>query len=199
MLNGKKSEVFFRQKGVRFIAVSNNIDSQNGESGEFAPFLNIMAEWYARDASRKLKVVYQSKGNSGKRVTNGIIYGYLKDPNDRTKWVVDPEAAVVVQRIFRMSVEGNGTFQIAKALEADGIETPSCYQPKLGLGPRKNSVFKHPCRWNSTTVGHILSKQEYMGHTVNFRTYKESFKDRKQTRRPKDEWVIFENTQVPYL
>jgi len=97
--------------GVRFIAVSNGIDSKDGESKEFAPFLNIMAEWYVRNASRKLKAVYQSKGNNGKRTTNGMICGYLKVPDDKTKWGIDPEAAAVVLRIFQVSVSGMGPFQ----------------------------------------------------------------------------------------
>ena len=191
---GYYTEVFFRQKGVRFIAVSNNIDSANGESNEFAPFLNIMAEWYARDASRKIKAVYQSKGHNGKRTTNGCIYGYLKDPNDKTRWVVDPEAAAVVKRIFAMSVEGKGPFQIACALEADMIETPGVYLAKLGLGTRKNMAVKSPYRWAPNSISGILEKPEYMGHTVNFRSTKESYKDKRQTRNSQEDWVIFENT-----
>ena len=130
---GYYTEIFFRQHNVRFIAVSNNIDSANGESSEFVPFLNIMSEWYARDASRKLKAVYQSKGHNGKRTTNGCIYGYRKDPNDKNQWLIDPIAADVVRRIFAMSVEGKGPFQIAKALEADRIETPGYYLAQLGF------------------------------------------------------------------
>ena len=191
---GYYTEVFFRQKGVRFIAVSNNIDSANGESGEFAPFLNIMAEWYARDASRKLKSVYQSKGHNGKRTTNNAIYGYLKDPQDKTKWIVDPIAADVVRRIFALSVEGKGPALIARMLEAEGIEIPCVHQGKMGIGTRQNLVAKHPCRWSTTTVATIIKKPEYMGHTVNFRTTKESFKDKKQTQNPREDWVIFENT-----
>jgi len=191
---GYYTEVFFRQKGVRFIAVSNSIDSANGESGEFAPFLNIMSEWYARDASRKLKAVYQSKGRSGKRTTNNCIYGYLKDPGDKTKWVVDPEAAEVVRRIFALSVEGKGPCQIAKILEAEGIETPGVYLGKLGLGTCKTMAVKFPSRWGGSQIIHMLRKPEYMGHTVNFRSTKESYKDKKQTLNPQDEWVIFENT-----
>ena len=191
---GYYTEVFFRQKGVRFIAVSNNIDSANGESNEFAPFLNIMSEWYARDASRKLKAVYQSKGRSGKRTTNNCIYGYLKDPNDKTKWIVDPIAAEVVSRIFAMSVDGKGPHQIAKALEADKVEMPSVYLAKLGAGTRKSGVIKHPCCWSPATVASILRRLEYVGHTVNFRTTKESYKSRKQTQNSQEEWVIFENT-----
>lgn len=191
---GFYTEIFFREKGVRFIAVSNNIDSQNGENNEFAPFLNIMSEWYARDASRKLKAVYQSKGNNGKRTTNGCIYGYFKDPSDKTKWIVDPTAAEVVQRIFLMSVEGKGPFQIACALESEMIETPGVYLARLGVGTRKNMVVKRPCRWAASTVTHILEKPEYMGHTVNFRSTKESYKSKKQTKNSPEDWVIFENT-----
>jgi len=191
---GFYTEVFFRQHGVRFIAVSNGIDSKNGESNEFAPFLNIMAEWYARDASRKLKAVYQSKGNNGKRTTNGIIYGYLKDPDDKTKWLIDPEAAAVVLRIFQMSVSGMGPFQIARTLTQEKIETPGYYQQKIGIGTGKTKTYKRPCRWAGTTISNILEKPEYMGHTVNFRSVKESYKNKKQTKNPKEDWVIVENT-----
>jgi len=191
---GYYTEIFFRQKGVRFIAVSNSIDSANGESSEFAPFLNIMSEWYARDASRKLRAVYQSKGHNGKRTNNNCIYGYLKDPNDKAKWIVDPIAADVVRRIFTLSVEGKGPHQIAKTLEADKVEMPSVYLAKLGAGTRKTDAVKHPCCWSPATVASILRKLEYVGHTVNFRTTKESYKSRKQTQNPQDEWAIFENT-----
>ena len=191
---GFYTEVFFRQKGVRFIAVSNNIDSENGEGNEFAPFLNIMAEWYARDASRKLKTVYQSKGHSGKPITNNVIYGYFKDPNDKTKWVIDPIAAEVVRRIFTMSIDGKGPFQIAKILEAEGIETPGVYLGKLGVGTRKTMVAKYPCRWSGSQIIAMLGRPEYMGHTVNFRSVKESYKEKRQTKKPPEEWAIFENT-----
>jgi len=191
---GYYTEIFFRQKGIRFIAVNNSIDSANGESNEFAPFLNIMSEWYARDASRKLKAVYQSKGHSGKRTNNNCIYGYLKDPDDKTKWIVDPIAAEVVRRIFSLSIEGKGPALIARILEADGIEIPCVHQGKMGVGTRQNLAVKHPCRWSSTTVATIIKKPEYMGHTVNFRTTKESYKDKMVTQNPQEDWVVFENT-----
>ena len=130
---GFYTEVFFRQHGVRFIAVSNGIDSKNGERSEFAPFLNIMAEWYARDASRKQKAAYQTRGHNGRRTTNGIIYGYLKDPNDKTKWVIDPDAAAVVLRIFQMCISGMGVFQIARTLTKENIETPGYYHQQSPL------------------------------------------------------------------
>jgi len=191
---GYYTEIFFRQKGVRFIAVNNSIDSANGESSEFAPFLNIMSEWYARDASRKLKAVYQSKGHNGKRTNNNCIYGYLKDPNDKTKWIVDPIAAEVVRRIFALCIEGKGPHQIAKTLEADKVEMPNVYMARQGVVMRKNDVIKHPCCWSPATVASILRKLEYVGHTVNFRTTKESYKSRKQTQNPQNEWVVYENT-----
>ena len=191
---GYYTEVFFRQKGVRFIAVSNNIDSANGESGEFAPFLNIMAEWYARDASRKQKAMYQSKGRSGKHTSSNCIYGYRKDPGDKNKWVVDPEAAEVVRRIFAMSMEGKGPVQIAKALEADGTETPSAYCTRLGMGARKTATATGPCRWNGATVSKMIEKPEYLGHTVNFRYTKESYKDKRLTKNPREDWAVFEDT-----
>ena len=191
---GFYTEVFFQQKGVRFIAVSNNIDSEDSASNEFAPFLNIMAEWYARDTSRKIKAVYQSKGNSGKRMTNSCIYGYLKDPQDKNRWVVDPIAAEVVRRIFALSAEGKGPFQIAKILEADGIETPGYYLGKMNLGTQRNRVIKYPCRWCGTQIIAMLAKPEYCGHTVNFRSTKPSYKDKGRIHNPPEEWVIFENT-----
>ncbi|HZK38786.1 MAG TPA: recombinase family protein [Clostridia bacterium] len=191
---GFYTEVFFRQHSVRFIAISNNIDSEDGASSEFAPFLNIMAEWYARDTSRKVKAVYQSKGKNGKRVTNSCIYGYLKSPDDKNLWVVDPIAAEVVRRIFALSASGKGPFQIAKLLESEGIETPGVYLGKMGLGTQRNKVVKYPCRWACSQISAMLAKPEYLGHTVNFRSTKESYKDKRIIKNPQDEWVIFENT-----
>jgi len=135
---GYFTEIFFRQHDVRFIAISNNIDSTNSESAEFVPFLNIMSEWYARDCSRKQKATYQSKGHNGKRTNNGCIYGYFKDPNDKTKWVIDHVAAEVVRRIFAMSVDGLGPSQIARKLTQEGVESPGYYLSKLDLGTPRN-------------------------------------------------------------
>ncbi|MDR2647681.1 MAG: DUF4368 domain-containing protein [Oscillospiraceae bacterium] len=191
---GFYTEVFFRRNGVRFIAVSNNIDSEDGASGEFAPFLNIMAEWYARDTSRKVKAVYQSKGKSGKRTTNNCIYGYLKNPEDKNEWIIDPIAAEIVKRIFALTVEGKGPFQIAKILEADCIETPGVYLGKMGIGAQRNRVAQNPYRWCGSQIISMLKKPEYIGHTVNFRFTKPSYKDKTKIRNPEEEWAIFENT-----
>lgn len=191
---GFYTEVFFRQHGVRFIAVSNGIDTENGENNEFAPFLNIMSEWYARDVSRKQRAAYQAKGNNGGRTTNNVIYGYIKDPHDKTKWIVDPEAAAIVLRIFQMSIGGMGTYQIAKTLTQERVETPAYYRAKHSSDSYKGKVLKYPYRWQGNTVNHILEKHEYLGHTVNFRTRKESYKDKHPTQNPREDWVIFEDT-----
>jgi hypothetical protein len=191
---GYYTEVFFREKGIRFIAISNNIDSVNSESGEFAPFLNIMSEWYLRDTSRKIKASKKTRGESGKRLTSKPIYGYLVDPNDRSKWIIDPETAPVVQRIFSLIVAGKGPMQIANILEADKVERPTYYQYTHGIVNCPNYDHSEPYKWQSSTISQMLTKPEYMGHTVNFRTYKDSYKDRNQKFRPKEDWLIFENT-----
>jgi len=121
---GFYTEIFFREKSVRFIAIANSIDSESGESNEFAPFLNIMSEWYARDASRKLKAVYQSKGHNGKRITNRCIFGYMKSKDNKNQWVIDEESAAVVRRIFKMCIDGMGPQQIATTFEAEKLESP---------------------------------------------------------------------------
>jgi len=192
---GFYTEVFFREKGVRFIAIANNIDSQNKESGEFAPFLNIMSEWYLRDASRKVKASHRARGMSGKRLTFKAIYGYMPDPNDKEKWIVDSEAAEVVKRIFSLSIQGKGIVQIARILTEEKIERPSFYLYKKGIVNYADSYdHSNPYAWGGSTIGHIIERQEYMGHTVNFRTYKDSYKDKKAKENAKEDWVIFENT-----
>ena len=192
---GFYTEVFFREKGVRFIAIANNIDSINRESGEFAPFLNIMSEWYLRDASRKVKAVMKARGMQGQRLTFTPIYGYTLDPGDKNKWLVDPEAAEVVQRIFALTITGKGPCEIARILAEDRIERPSFYMHKRGIVNYANRHdHSNPYAWGSSTIAHITRKPEYMGHTVNFRTYKESYKDKRAKEAPQDKWVVFENT-----
>lgn len=192
---GFYTEVFFREKNVRFIAIANSIDSQNKESGEFAPFLNIMSEWYLRDASRKVKASHKARGMSGKRLTFKAIYGYMSDPNDKDKWIIDTEAAPVVRRIFDLTIEGKGPTQIARILHDEKIERPSYYLYQKGIVNYENSYdHSEPYAWSTNTIAHIIEKQEYMGHTVNFRTYKDSYKDKQAKENPKENWQIFENT-----
>lgn len=193
---GFYTEVMFREKGVRFVAITNGVDSDKRESSEFAPFLNIMNEWYIRDCSRKITSVLRARGMSGKHTSNHCIYGYKKDPNDKDHWIIDEEAAEVVRRIYRMAIEGKGPYEIARILATEKVERPSYYLAQRGMGNHQSNYnAADPYTWRGGTVADILSKQEYMGHTVNFRTYKESYKDKRVKMTPKEDLVIFENTQ----
>ena len=198
---GFYTEVMFREKGVHFIAISNGVDSEKRESAEFAPFLNIMNEWYVRDTSRKITTVLRARGMTGNAHTsNHCPYGYQKDPLDNTHWIIDEEAAGVVRRIFRLCVAGHGPYDIARILHDEKIERPSYYLGKRGLGTHATAYdTENPYMWRGNTVASILSKPEYMGHTVNFRTYKESYKDKKIKKTPKDGLVIFKDTQEPII
>ena len=191
---GFYTEVFFRQHGVHFIAIANGVDSEDQNSNEFAPFLNIMNEWYLRDQSRKVSAAYKIKGNSGKHTSTHAIYGYKKDPEDKNHWIIDEEAAAVVRRIFQMSIEGHGGYEIAQILTREKVESPSYYLASRGIGLFKNRKdMTRPYDWYGNSVNVLLSKPEYMGHTVNFRTSKKSYKD-KRVMNPPEEWLIFENT-----
>ena len=192
---GYYTEVFFRQHGVHFIAIANNVDSDDSSTGEFAPFLNIMNEWYLRDCSRKQRLAYQVRGKAGKPTANHAIYGYKKDPDQKHHRLIDEEAAAVVKRIFRLAVEGHGPGEIASILRGEKVERPSYYLAKQGLGNHKTDAdMARPYDWSSTTVSDILGKPEYMGHTVNFRSRKESHKEKHGKKLPPEDWMIFENT-----
>ena len=192
---GFYTEVFFRQHGVHFVAIANSVDSNDQNSNEFAPFLNIMNEWYLGDLSCKQKAAVRVKGESGKPTTNIAIYGYKKDPQNKYHWLIDKEAAAVVRKIFCLTIEGNGPYEIARILFDEQVETPAVYFGKKGMGVWKSrKEFPNPYNWSGYMVGQILSKQEYMGHTVNFRSHKVSYKDKSSVPNPKDEWLIFENT-----
>lgn len=193
---GFYTEVMFREKGVRFIAVANGVDSTVQGSNEFAPFLNIMNEWYLRDCSRKIKSTLKQKGMSGKHLTSNVIYGYKKDPADKDHWLIDDEAAEVVRRIFRLTVEGYGPDQIAKLFTEEKIARPSYYLAQRGCGIFKNRPeIERPFSWAASTIRHILSHPEYLGHTVNFRSSQENYKDKQRQWFEPEEWVVFENTQ----
>nr|WP_325240096.1 recombinase family protein [uncultured Oscillibacter sp.] len=151
-----------------------------------------MSEWYVRDCSRKQKAQYQVRGRSGKPVTNTIPYGFKKDPEIKRHWLVDEEAAEVVRRIFRLSAEGMGPHMIAKVLMMDKVERPSYYLAQRGRGTCQSKTdMSRPYDWNGNTIRDILAKPEYMGHTVNFRAYKPSYKEKKMIKRPQSEWLIF--------
>ena len=186
-----------RQKGVRLIAINDNVDSFYRED-DFTPFRNIMNEWYARDTSRKIQSTFRSKGESGKHTASTPPYGYIKDEKDKNKWIVDEKAAEVVRRIFNMTMQGNGPYRIAKILESEKVDIPAYHQQKLGYGLYQSKNFEHPYRWCSSTIASILKKQEYLGHTVNFKTRKH-FKDKKSKYVSEDNWLIFENTHEPII
>ena len=187
---GQVMEVL-RQRGVRLIAINDGVDSLKGDD-DFTPFRNIMNEFYARDTSRKIRSVFKSKGMSGKHLTGTVIYGYLWDEN-REHWLVDEEAAEVVRRIFSLTLEGYGPYQIACKLSTDRIEIPVVHLARFNEGVNRSKPVKDPYGWGSSTIVNILKKREYLGHTINFKTRKH-FKDKKSHYVSEDEWTIFENT-----
>ena len=189
---GMYTEIMFPEHSVRFIAINDDVDSDSGEN-EFTPFKNIINEWYARDTSKKIKAVKKSQGLAGKRLTTNPLYGYMKDPEDKTKWIVDDEAAQNVKRIAELAMKGFGVTKIARILTDEKILTPSSYRKCSGK-PNAN-----PYLWTDRTVANILSYQEYIGHTVNFRTYRKSFKQKGKIKNDPKNWVIFKNTHEAIL
>ena len=189
---GQLLEEDFVRLNVRYIAIMDNIDTANGVS-DIVPMQDLFNEWHAKNTSDKVRRVMQSRGNAGIPLTTNVPYGYKKDPEDKTKWLVDRPAAEVVQRIFRMSVSGLGPTQIAKKLRSEGVLTPSEYLHSIGVNcPVKPPVYPH--NWCSSTVAAILDRQEYTGDTVNFRSFKQSFKLKKRLDKPQEEWKIFPDT-----
>ena len=189
---GFYTEVTFPQNGVRFIAVNNGVDSANQSENDFAPFLNIMNEWYARDISKKRRISNKIKGNAGEPMGQPP-YGYIKDPNDPKHWIVDDEAAQVVRRVYSMTLEGFGTEQIATQLEKDGVLTPRVYWLTKGIKRPGKGKQQPPTKWNSSTITKILSLQEYCGDILNFKTYSKSYKNKKRIDNDHENWVVFQN------
>ena len=190
---GMYTEMIFPNNDIRFIAINNGVDSANQVDNDMTPFINIFNEFYAKDTSKKVKAVFRAKGNSGKPLTTNPPYGYLKDPNDKNHWIIDPETAPVVRDIFKMCVNGMGPSQISKELIRRGIPTPSEHLRSLGINtPAKQS--ERPGFWQQRTIADLLMKPEYLGHTVNFRTRKKSFKCKKTVWNDPSEWSIFEDT-----
>lgn len=194
---GYYTEILFPNAKIRFIAVNDSVDSESETDSDFTPFRNIINEWYAKDTSKKVRAVLRAKGYAGKHLSAVPPYGYMKDPNDKTKWIVDEEAAKVVKEIFRLFLEGNGVKVIAKILTANNVDTPQIHNQKCGLPVRSKSEC--PMIWSPTTVYQILDKYDYTGCTVNFKTKKVSYKSKEQINIPRDQWVIFENTQEPII
>ena len=190
---GFYTEVLFAEKGVRFIAINNGIDSANQQDSDFTPFLNIINEWYAKDTSKKIRAVMKSKGEAGEHLCSNPPYGYMKDPDNKKHWIVDEEAAKVVRQIFRLCLEGYGPTQIARILKEEKIVTPTVYFMQNGRATR-NAPQNNPCRWSAETVTFILERPEYQGHTVNFKTFVQSYKTKKKCYNPAEKQLVFENT-----
>ena len=194
---GMYTDVVFPEFGVHFIAVNDGVDSTRGES-EFTAIRNVFNEMYARDTSKKIRATWQSKGKSGEHLTTIPPYGYMKSPEDKKKWIVDEEAAAVVQKIFSLCASGKGPTQIAKWLKQQQILNPTAYCHAKGL-PTSNKPTADPYKWTNETVSRILERVDYLGHTVNFKTTKQSYKSKKKIWNDPENWVIFENTQPPII
>lgn len=194
------TDIFFRKYHIHFIAIGNGVDSEDESSSEISPFISLFNEFYLKDLSKKQKAAYKARGLAGKPTTNSAIYGYKKDPENKHHWLVDEEAANVVRRIFQMAVNGKGPGVIATTLRDEKVETPSYYKTTHGICNLESMTdMTRPYDWYAGTVSTILSKPEYMGHTVNFRTVKESYKSKQVTKRPQEDWVIVENTHAPIV
>ena len=188
---GRLTEEFFPDHDIRLVAVSDNIDTAEGEN-ELAPIRNLFNEWYARDISKKRRISNKIKGNAGEPMGQPP-YGYIKDPNDPKHWIVDDEAAQVVRRVYSMTLEGFGTEQIAAQLEKDGVLTPRAYWLTKGIKRPGKGKQQPPTKWNSSTITKILSLQEYCGDILNFKTYSKSYKNKKRIDNDRENWVVFQN------
>ena len=194
---GRLTEEFFPEHDIRLVAVSDNIDTAEGEN-ELAPIRNLFNEWYARDISKKRRISNKIKGNAGEPMGQPP-YGYMKDPDNPKHWIVDAEAAQVVKRIYSMTLDGLGTEQIAAQLEKDGILTPRAYWLQKGVKRPGKGKQLPPTRWNSSTVTKILSLQEYCGDILNFKTYSKSYKNKKRIDNDRENWVVFKDVHEPII
>ncbi len=194
---GRLTEEFFPEHDIRLVAVSDNIDTAEGEN-ELAPIRNLFNEWYARDISKKRRISNKIKGNAGEPMGQPP-YGYIKDPNNPKRWIVDDEAAQVVRRIYSMTLAGYGTEQIATQLERDEILTPRAYWLKKGIKRPGKGKQQPATKWNSSTVTKILSLQEYCGDILNFKTYSKSYKNKKKLENDRENWVIFKDVHEPII
>ena len=193
---GYYTEVFFRRHEVRFFAITYGVDSEDHSSEEFAPFLNIMNEWYLRDCSRKMRTTYQLKSKAGKLFTNNVIYGYMNSPDEKGKWIIDPEAAAVVRRIFELRAKGLGMITIAKILNDEKIPSPSAYYyMKIGK-PNTKSLTDLWCR---TSVRRILKNPIYIGTLAQMRDTTVSYKNHQRIHKDKEDWIVIEHNHEPII
>ena len=191
---GFYTEMMFPKKNVRFIAVNNGVDSANPADNDFTPFLNIMNEWYAKDTSKKIKAVFKAKMRDGKRVSGAVPYGYYRKPEDKQTLYVDEASASVVRRIFQLACDGMGATAIADTLSEDKILIPSAYARQNHPEDCQCTNYHDPYTWNATTVGYILNRREYLGHTVLGKTTRDNFKTKRKRIANEDELLVFYNT-----
>ena len=191
---GYYTEILFPKKGVRFIAINNNVDSATPQDNDFTPFLNIMNEWYAKDTSNKIKAVFKSRMKDGLRCSGSIPYGYKREPGDKQTLIVDELAAEIVRKIFRLASQGVGVTAIAEMLTEEKVLIPSAYAAKYSPENCRHKAPIDPCRWSATTVGYILDRQEYLGHTVLGKSICENFKTKQRRAAAPDELMIFPDT-----
>ena len=194
---GRLTEEFFPEHDIRLVAVSDNIDTAEGDN-ELAPIRNLFNEWYARDISKKRRISNKIKGNAGEPMGQPP-YGYMKDPDNPKHWIVDDEAAQVVKRIYGMTLDGMGTEQIAAQLEREEILTPRAYWLKKGVKRPGKGKQQPPTKWNSSTITKILSLQEYCGDILNFKTYSKSYKNKKRIENDRENWVVFKDIHEPII
>lgn len=195
---GLYTEFIFPDKDIHFIAVNDDVDSNVQKDNDLAPFKNLFNEWYARDTSKKIKAVKKAKGLEGEHISCVAPYGYRKNPDNPKEWLIDEESAEVVREIFRLCVDGYGPRRIANILTERKILIPSAYALEKGYAVR-NIIPKNPCQWSSTVVVDVLERMDYLGHTVNFKTHRKSYKQKKKIENDKSEWKIFENTHEPII
>ena len=194
---GRLMEEFFPEHDIRLVAVSDNIDTAEGEN-EMAPIRNLFNEWYARDISKKRRISNKIKGNAGEPMGQPP-YGYMKDPDNPKRWIVDEEAALIVKRIYSMTLEGLGTEQIAAQLEREEILTPRAYWLKKGIKRPGKGKQQPPTKWNSSTITKILSLQEYCGDILNFKTYSKSYKNKKRIDNDRENWGVLKDVHEPII
>lgn len=194
---GNYTDSYFPEHNIRFIAVNDAIDSDEGES-EIAPFKNILNEMYARDISKKIRSSHRLRGSMGEPLSQPP-YGYMKSPENKKKWIIDPEAATVVKNIFKMCLDGKGNETIARELQKNEVLIPMAYWRSKGLNRGGKKTQTNPYKWCKTTIQKILSQQEYCGDIINFKTYSKSFKNKTRYENSKENWAVFKNVNEPII
>ena len=194
---GQYTDYYFPEHNIRFIAINDCIDSENGED-DFSAFRNVMNEMYAKDISRKVRSSHRLRGNAGEPLAPPP-YGYVKDPENKKKWIIDPDAAEVVQRIFRLCIEGNGNETIARILQDDKVLVPQAYWQSKGMSRGGKKTQPNPYKWCKTTIAKMLEQQEYCGDIINFKSYSKSFRNKTRVENPKENWAIFKDVHEPII